>query len=49
MEVAKLHPAELDEESLQILREAEASINRCTGAEGDSSAKIFLIALNSKR
>lgn len=49
METTKLHPAELTAEALQILQEAETSINRCTGAERNPSAEIFLIALNSNR
>lgn len=49
MEAAKLHPAELNEEAMQILREAEASINRCIGVETDPAAEIFLIALNSNQ
>ncbi|HOA34793.1 MAG TPA: hypothetical protein PKV91_00580 [Bacillota bacterium] len=48
MEASKLRPAELNKEALQILREAEASINHCIGQERDPAAEIFLIALNSE-
>ncbi|HPU01855.1 MAG: hypothetical protein GX890_02390 [Firmicutes bacterium] len=44
MEASKLHPAELNEEALQILREAEASINRIIG----SASEIYLLALKSE-
>ena len=44
MEASKLRPAELNEEALKILREAEASINRCIG----SAAEIYLLALHSE-
>lgn len=49
MESEKLHPAMLNEEALQILREAETSINRCIGVETDPAGEIYLIALHSNR
>lgn len=47
MDRAKLHPAKLDEEALQILLDAEASINRRIDAGSDPAAEIFLIAMHS--
>ncbi len=47
MEAEKLRPAELNEVALQILREAEVSINHCIGGETEPAAEILLIALNS--
>lgn len=47
MDTPKFSPAELDAEALQILREAEASINRRGGGERNPPGEIFLIALNS--
>lgn len=49
MEVTSLRPARLSEEVLQILRDAESSINRSIGAGRDPAAEVFLIALNSNQ
>lgn len=49
METAKLRPADLNKEALQILQEAEASINRCAGMQGDPPAEIILLALNGSK
>ncbi|NLA10864.1 MAG: hypothetical protein GX883_01910 [Firmicutes bacterium] len=46
MEIAKMRPADLNKEALQILQEAEASINRCAGVQGEPPAEIILLALN---
>ena len=46
MDKSQLRPARLDQEALQILLEAEASINRCAAAGDDPSAEIFLIAMH---
>ncbi len=46
MDTARLHPADLNEEALQILQEAEASINRCNEMQDDP---VILIALNDTK
>lgn len=45
LEAEKLYPR-LNEEALQILKEAETAINRYPGAETDSAGEIYLIALH---
>ncbi len=49
MDRTELRPAKLDQEALQILLDAEASINRRIDAESDPAAEIFLIAMHSDR
>ncbi|MEW5786117.1 MAG: hypothetical protein AB1767_13770 [Bacillota bacterium] len=46
MEGSKLHPARLNEESLQILMEAETAINQRLGVETNPGEEVYLIALN---
>lgn len=49
METAKLRLAELNEDALQILLDAEASINESVSAQGDPPDEILLIALHNKQ
>ena len=49
METDKLRPAELNEDALQILLEAEASINESIDAQEEFSEEIILIALNNRQ
>ena len=49
METDKLRPAELNEDALQILLEAEASINESIDGQGEFSEEIILIALNNRQ
>ncbi len=46
MDRSKLRPARLDQEAMQILLDAEASINRCAVAGSDPHTEIFLIAMH---
>lgn len=45
LEAEKLYPR-LNEEALQILKEAETAINRYPGDETDSAGEIYLTALH---
>ncbi len=46
MEGHKLQPAPLNDETLHILKQAEASINQRLGLETDTDNEVYLIALN---
>jgi len=46
MKENKLEPAQLNEETLQILKEAESAINQRLGLETDPNREVYLIALN---
>ncbi len=46
MEGSKLYPARLDDETMNILREAEAAINQRLGLETNPDKEVYLIALN---
>jgi hypothetical protein len=49
VEGSKLHPARLNEETLDILREAETAINQRLGLETNPDNEVYLIALNRDR
>ncbi len=46
MEGQKLRPARLNEDTLHILREAEAAINQRLGVETNPAEEVYLVALN---
>ena len=49
MEGSKLHAAELNEETMSILREAEIAINQRLGVETNPDHEVYLIALNRNK